>query len=164
MPAIKSVASLRAAKATKPVYYNIHLNGHTERKRGSRITLHSRAFACEYGAFYRKGKTMTRDKKRVPRRSNIDNDNDDEDEDDGTVFPQLPQPQCRRHKFRCLRIIWPSTYGTASSPSCRTKEGKGTRLLSVRAGYLYTSSEKKDGNNGDNGLTYGWRGYEVVVL
>lgn len=91
MPAIKSVASLRAAKATKPVYYNIHLNGHAGRKRGSRITLHSRAFACEYACVLSKGEDNdTRDKKRVPRRSNIDKDNDDEDDDenDETVFPQ----------------------------------------------------------------------------
>lgn len=34
-----------------------------------------------HAVVYRKGKRMTRDKKRVPRRSNIDND-------DETVFPQ----------------------------------------------------------------------------
>lgn len=41
-------------------------------------------------------------------------------------------------------------------PSARGEEKR--RLLSVRAGCLYTSDRKKDGNNGDNGLTYGRRG------
>lgn len=44
------------------------------------------------------------------------------------------------------------------------KEGKGNTPIICANGYLYISSEKKDGNNGDNGLTYGRRGYEVVVL
>lgn len=136
MPAIKSVPSLRAAQATKPVYYNIHLNGHAERKHGSRITLHSQAFAREYAAFYRKGKTITRDKKRVPRRSNIGNGDDDE-----TVF--LNRNVDGINSDVCgLYGPWLTGLPSLSPISARKKE-REICLLSVRAGYLYISSGKK---------------------
>lgn len=61
-------------------------------------------------------------------------------------------------------LYGPRTYGASLSlsPISAWKKGREIHLLSVRTGYLYIAYEKKDGNNGDNGLTYGRRGYEVV--
>lgn len=54
------------------------------------------------------------------------------------------------------------THGAVSSARQRRR---GMCLLSVRARAVYMySPKKKDGNNGDNSLTYDRRGYEVVVL
>lgn len=81
---------------------------------------------------------------------------------------KLLQPQCRRHKFRCLRIIWPlRLMGLPSlslSPRRARKTGRGYAYYLYESGLFIYLVWKKDGNNGDNGLTYGRRGYEVVVL
>jgi len=76
------------------------------------------------------------------------------DKNETTAVKPFPSkcPRSRRRKFRRSRIIWPSRlYGAGP------RNGGTNETPIIYTSELFIKLAKKDGNNGDNGLTYGRR-------
>lgn len=100
---------------------------------------------------------MRWDKKRVPRRSNIDNGDEN----------GLPASFFNRNvgsiNSDVCGLYGPRLTGLPCLPLAERKKGRECAYYLYEQA-IYIPRLKKNGNNGDNGLTYGRRGYEVVVF